>query len=404
MEIIPNNGDFPGVPPGLPVGAWAGCAPHAGDELRLVAMGDLGLSGSVGHAAARAAGARALFGEIAPALQAADGAMANLETPLIDNWSPERLFAGDARWAADLRTAGFTVLHLASNHMLDHGAQGFAQTIEAVRRAGIVTLGVGATPALASSLVVHEVRGRRIGWLAAGHTNLHQPPTPRLYELVEEDLLRQTERARTTVDLLMLSVHWGPMLVDYPYLEQRQLARRLVDAGASAVLMHHAHILQGVEVYAGTPICYSLGNCIFDPDEGLLQRASTYTPIRYPEQLTTCVFSLAWSAGRFSRVLAAPVQLPSPREKETDHYRLAWATPESGRTILDRLRKVSDDLSSDFAQELNRQLWAVRTWGLHLHLHLVLRRGEIWRLGYLARRFRFRHLRSLLRTLFSRST
>jgi poly-gamma-glutamate synthesis protein (capsule biosynthesis protein) len=42
------------------------------------------------------------------------------------------------------------------------------------------------------------------------------------------------------------------------------LAHALVDAGAHAIVGHGPHMLRGIEIYNGRPICYSLGNFVFN--------------------------------------------------------------------------------------------------------------------------------------------
>jgi poly-gamma-glutamate synthesis protein (capsule biosynthesis protein) len=69
--------------------------------------------------------------------------------------------------------------------------------------------------------------------------------------------------ARQKADIVVVSFHWGQEgkteLRDY----QTQLAHAAIDAGASAVLGHHPHILQAVERYQDGVILYSLGNFAF---------------------------------------------------------------------------------------------------------------------------------------------
>jgi hypothetical protein len=65
--------------------------------------------------------------------------------------------------------------------------------------------------------------------------------------------------------VVVVSLHWGihfvpAVIADY----QRDVGRAAIDAGADAVLGHHAHILKGVEVHRGRPIIYSLGNFAMD--------------------------------------------------------------------------------------------------------------------------------------------
>jgi poly-gamma-glutamate synthesis protein (capsule biosynthesis protein) len=38
----------------------------------------------------------------------------------------------------------------------------------------------------------------------------------------------------------------------------------MIDAGADAIIGHHPHVVQGMEIYKQRPIFYSLGNFIFD--------------------------------------------------------------------------------------------------------------------------------------------
>ena len=56
---------------------------------------------------------------------------------------------------------------------------------------------------------------------------------------------------------LLLYEHW-------PVRRQRQLARRMIDAGADAVVGGHPHVTQDIEIYQGKPVIYSLGNFVFD--------------------------------------------------------------------------------------------------------------------------------------------
>ncbi|MDL1892842.1 CapA family protein, partial [Sphingobacteriales bacterium CHB3] len=52
---------------------------------------------------------------------------------------------------------------------------------------------------------------------------------------------------------------------------------RVIEAGADAIIGHHPHVLQGIELYKGKVIAYSLGNLIFGGnsrhtyDTGLLE-------------------------------------------------------------------------------------------------------------------------------------
>jgi poly-gamma-glutamate synthesis protein (capsule biosynthesis protein) len=74
------------------------------------------------------------------------------------------------------------------------------------------------------------------------------------------------------VDHVIVVLHSGFELVPSPSSIQRQAARAAIDAGASVVLGHHTHVLQGVEYYHDGIIFYGLGNFLFQ-DAGPPQSA-----------------------------------------------------------------------------------------------------------------------------------
>jgi poly-gamma-glutamate synthesis protein (capsule biosynthesis protein) len=82
--------------------------------------------------------------------------------------------------------------------------------------------------------------------------------------LVEDDMIADVQAARKCADIVIPFLHWGAEMSPMPTPTQRALARRLIDAGCSAVLGAHPHVTQTIETYGGRPIVYSLGNFVFD--------------------------------------------------------------------------------------------------------------------------------------------
>jgi len=83
--------------------------------------------------------------------------------------------------------------------------------------------------------------------------------------LFDEEIIKEDIRSiKNKVDFVVLSLHWGIELSEYPSPEQVEMAHRLVDAGAEVIIGHHPHVLQGIERYKRGLIFYSLGNFIFD--------------------------------------------------------------------------------------------------------------------------------------------
>ena len=65
-------------------------------------------------------------------------------------------------------------------------------------------------------------------------------------------------------DLVIPMLHWGHEMCEAPEKSQKVLARKMIDAGADAVIGAHPHVVQTFDVYRGKPIIYSLGNFVFD--------------------------------------------------------------------------------------------------------------------------------------------
>ena len=64
---------------------------------------------------------------------------------------------------------------------------------------------------------------------------------------------------------------------------QKELAHYAIDQGANLVLGHHPHVLQGIDIYKGCYIVYSLGNFCFggntnpaDKDTMIFQQTFTF--------------------------------------------------------------------------------------------------------------------------------
>jgi hypothetical protein len=65
-------------------------------------------------------------------------------------------------------------------------------------------------------------------------------------------------------DFVVVFLHWETENVFYPSPKQIKLAHKLIDHGATLILGHHPHVLQGIEKYKNGLIAYSLGNFQFD--------------------------------------------------------------------------------------------------------------------------------------------
>ncbi len=251
-------------------------------RLRVVAGGDVMFGRYVFRTLVPSGGDRP-FEQLAPVTRAADLALVNLETPLSDV-DPDELvrarklplrhlrFRAPTRYAGALADAGVDVAVLANNHAEDCGEAGLAETLLALEGAGVGAVGasVGGDPL---APLVLDVSGVRVAVLAA--TTRRNRGTPKPGQSVPVAFLTTSEmlevlpaRVRALreggAEVVLVTLHWGGEFTAWPNRRQQQLARALVDAGATAVLGHHAHVLQPVEAWGDGIILYNMGNLVFD--------------------------------------------------------------------------------------------------------------------------------------------
>lgn len=241
-------------------------------RVTLKAVGDIGLNAGIGELVARH-GAEHLFGPARESLGGADLLFGNLEMPLAPKEARAALpevretLRADPAHAAALRSAGFGILSLANNHIMDFGPAGMRATREALDGLGIRHAGAGEDLAEARRPAILHVSGLRIGLLAYARTGRHSATAraPGAAPLSEEMIVEDLARLAGRVELRVVSLHFGQVYSDYPEPADREMARRLIEAGADLILGHHPHVVQGVERRGRGLIAYSLGEFLFDP-------------------------------------------------------------------------------------------------------------------------------------------
>ncbi len=211
----------------------------------------------------------------------ADVFVVNLECPFTERG--EKIaknfnFKARPELVAALAAGGVDVVSLANNHLVDYGPEGLFDTLSTLDTHGIASFGAGRTLSEARKPAIVEHKGIRVaflGYFFLGDRNIEpkeviatesQPGVAGHFDDLEVMLAMvdaDVRAAKQQADHVLPFFHWGRegRGTIEPY--QQQLARRAIDAGASAVLGSHPHVLQGVEVYKGAPIAYSLGNFVF---------------------------------------------------------------------------------------------------------------------------------------------
>jgi Bacterial capsule synthesis protein PGA_cap len=200
-----------------------------------------------------------------------DVVLGNLEGTLTDRGSTKCgaassncfAFRAPPSYARLLRGAGFTVMNLANNHAMDFGSRGQADTVSALRDAGLLTTGRPGEIAYAN------VRCTRVAALGFA-------PYPWAQSLLRIPAAQALVRkADAWADLVVVTMHAGGEGSDHLHVkpgtewflgENRgnsiAFAHAVVQAGADLVVGSGPHVLRGMEWYRGRLIAYSLGNFV----------------------------------------------------------------------------------------------------------------------------------------------
>jgi poly-gamma-glutamate capsule biosynthesis protein CapA/YwtB (metallophosphatase superfamily) len=243
-----------------------------------------------------------VFNNVREVLQVPDVLFGNLEGVYSDDPRPvpsaPSLVNAPAHNLDAYAKAGFDVMCLANNHILDSGYEAMLENRARLRAQGVQTCGGGDCLSDARKPAIVQTNGLRVAFLAYAsvfpmgyearddmpglvpmraynywrdsNLNIHQPGARPIAATVPDqadlaNLAEDIRKAREQADLVVTSFHWG----DYWRLfhltdHEKRTARDCIDQGADIVVGHHHHVLRGMEWYKGKPIMYGLGHFVFD--------------------------------------------------------------------------------------------------------------------------------------------
>jgi poly-gamma-glutamate synthesis protein (capsule biosynthesis protein) len=214
-----------------------------------------------------------LWGDALPLIKSLDVRVINLEAALTrSELAVPKVFnfKADPDKVQSLIDAEIDVANLANNHILDYSEEGLYETIATLDKAGIKHIGAGKNAAEARKPVIIECKRIKLGIL--GYTDNEptwkatstKPGTNYIkigdIQAVEKDVTP----LRNEVDFIIVSIHWGPNMREYPSKEFVQFAHEMIDAGVDIVHGHSAHIFQGIEYYKNKLILYDTGDFVDD--------------------------------------------------------------------------------------------------------------------------------------------
>lgn len=249
-----------------------------------------------------------MFASVQHVLRDATITFGNQEVPLTAGGQPipgKQCLRAAPKNVEALVSSGFDAVGMANNHMMDFGPEGLLDTVKVLDKAGIAHTGGGANIVEAHRPAIVEQNGVKVAFLSLSSVFLpdsfpakkdkpgiavvrqrtaYQPPSrvfesPGMPAIVvtwpdkdEFKKMREDIRlCRASADIVVVSWHWGVSggygkRVNY----QQEMGRAAVDAGADIVVGHHPHSIQGIEVYKGKPIFYSLGNFGMELEPGIV--------------------------------------------------------------------------------------------------------------------------------------
>lgn len=190
------------------------------------------------------------FQNVKSYLEGDDLSIINLEGALTtaeNSASKSDVYKGDPSYVSALSNSSIEAVNLANDHTEDYGTAGLTETQTTLKDAGITTFGNDDTSVL-------EIKGIKVGLV--GISAIDKQVSECRTQLTNDINAVKEQGA----NLIIVNFHWGANGETTPDSDQTTLAHAAIDAGADLVVGHHPHVLQGMEVYNGRTIFYSLGN------------------------------------------------------------------------------------------------------------------------------------------------
>ncbi len=173
-----------------------------------------------------------------------------------------------------IKDAGYQVLDLAHNHILDSQIEGVVSTADAIEKAGITPIGVYThEPRDKAPIVIKEVNGIKVALLAYsyGFNGIEQSISQEDYnrylsDLDEDKMKAEIERAEKEADITIIMPQMGVEYQIEPTEEQKKLYHKMIDWGADIIFGGHPHVVEPAETVEKNGdkklIIYSMGNFI----------------------------------------------------------------------------------------------------------------------------------------------
>ena len=214
------------------------------------------------------------FDYVKPWFKKADLVIGDFEGTINQNYNLAGypLFNAPVEVMDAIKDAGYQVLDLAHNHILDSQLEGVISTADTIEKAGITPIGVYThEPRDQAPLVIKEVNGIKIALLAYsyGFNGIEEYISLEDYnhylsDLNEDKMRAEIERAEKEADITIVMPQMGIEYQLDPTEEQKNLYHKMIGWGADIIFGGHPHVVEPAEMLEKDGdkklIIYSMGN------------------------------------------------------------------------------------------------------------------------------------------------
>ena len=188
---------------------------------------------------------------------------------------------------------------------MQHGEEGFRETVEALANAGITAVGLNE-----QKTQMIEIGGQTVGFLAASDVPDNTDKTQSSYQRLDDAFVARAIKAVAEVDHLFVLLHWGLESSTSSMAYQKELIKTLSQNGVRGVIGSHPHLFYEAWIEGQTVAAPSLGNFIFDLcwDKRLLQSGILDVTVNKDGINTACLWPVELrNGGCCPSVSGAPI-------------------------------------------------------------------------------------------------
>lgn len=195
-----------------------------------------------------------------------DFAMVNVETIFSDESKPIIKSGPNLKSKSEslpfVKGFGFNIGACANNHMGDYGEKGLLDTVENLKKEGLLTVGAGINEAEAQKPLYVEKNGVKLAIINCaehefGIAKKDRPGMAGMDYYVTSHLIKE---AKKKADKVVLFMHGGNEFNPLPRKGMIKMCHFFAESGADAIVAAHSHCPQGYEIYNDVPIYYGTGN------------------------------------------------------------------------------------------------------------------------------------------------